>query len=66
MSFWSILPYFEKYFPDQQWISQRIKELSDIRILVAHNSIIHKEQKDLIRIYYRQIIAQIHQGMNED
>ena len=53
---------FSQFFPNQTWITQRIDELSSIRNLVAHNSMISKTERDLIRVYYSQIMRQIESG----
>lgn len=53
---------FSHSFPNVTWITQRIDELSSIRNLVAHNSMIAKTEKDVIRLYYTQIMRQIESG----
>ena len=53
---------FSHFFPNQKWITQKIDELSSIRNLVAHNSMISKTERDLIRVYYSQIMRQIASG----
>lgn len=53
---------FSHFFPNQTWITQKIDELSSIRNLVAHNSMISKTERDLIRVYYSQIMRQIDSG----
>jgi hypothetical protein len=53
---------FSHFFPTQNWITQKIDELSSIRNLVAHNSMISKTERDLIRVYYSQIMRQIESG----
>jgi hypothetical protein len=56
---WAI---FKKYFPNdkgQQWILSKINDLSDIRNLVAHNSFVGKQEKDLLKSYYNIILKQI-------
>jgi hypothetical protein len=50
---------FKDYFPNQNWITQKIDELASIRNLVAHNSEIDRTERDLIRVYYTQIMRQI-------
>ncbi len=54
--------FFSHLFPNQKWITQKIDELSSIRNLVAHNSMISKTERDLIRVYYSQIMRQIESG----
>lgn len=53
---WSI---FEKHFPDQNWIIGKITEISKCRHLVAHHSYIKKDERDLLGVYYKQILKQI-------
>jgi len=50
---------FKKYFPSQEWIVTRIKDLYECRNLVAHNSYIGQEERDLIRSYFNTIMKQI-------
>jgi hypothetical protein len=50
---------FKKYFPSQEWIVTKIIELSKCRNLVAHNSYIGKDERDLIRVYFNTILKQI-------
>jgi hypothetical protein len=50
---------FKTYFPSQQWIVPKIDELSKCRNLVAHNSYIGKDERDLIRVYFNAILRQI-------
>jgi hypothetical protein len=50
---------FKKYFPDQAWITTKINELGECRNLIAHNSWIGNSEKDLIRLYFNNILKQI-------
>jgi hypothetical protein len=50
---------FSEYFPDQNWIVTKIKEVADCRNLVAHNSYVESHEKDLIRVYYISILRQL-------
>lgn len=50
---------FKTYFPSQEWIVTKIDELSKCRNLVAHNSYIGKDERDLIRVYFNAILRQI-------
>ena len=50
---------FRSYFPSQEWIVTKIEELSKCRNLVAHNSYIGQEERDLIRVYFNSILRQI-------
>lgn len=50
---------FEDYFPNQNFIVTKINEIATCRNLVAHNSFIEEDQKDLIRTYYNSILQQI-------
>lgn len=56
---------FKKYFPSQEWISTKITELSKCRNLVAHNSYIGKEERDLIRVYFNAILRQINSTLKK-
>lgn len=50
---------FDKYFPNQNWIVVKIMEISECRNLVAHHSYIKKDDRDLLGVYYKQILKQI-------
>jgi len=50
---------FKNYFPTQSWITTKIQELSKCRNLVAHNSYIGKNERDLIRVYFNSILTQL-------
>lgn len=51
--------YFKKYFPSQGWISTKLEELYKVRCLIAHNSYAGNDEKDLVGLYYKQIVRQI-------
>lgn len=51
--------YFKKYFPTQGWISTKIEELYKVRCLIAHNGYVGDDEKELVSLYYKQIIKQI-------
>ncbi len=51
--------YFKKYFPSQGWISTKLEELYKVRCLIAHNSYAGSDEKDLVGLYYKQIVRQI-------
>jgi len=53
---WTLL---DKYFPNQNWIIGKIQEISKCRNLIAHNSYIKKDERDMIILYYKQIMKQI-------
>lgn len=55
---WSV---FSKYFPKQNehWINVMIGELYKIRCLVAHNSYVGKDERDALKVYYKNITAQL-------
>jgi len=55
---------FSSYFPDQNWINTKIKELSDCRNLVAHNSFISEHEKAVIRVNYIGILRQLGENSN--
>ncbi len=68
MDFKKLNSYFTKYwlnifqniFESQSWITDKIKELYDIRNLVAHNSFnLNKDTSDLVKVYCKQIIKLI-------
>lgn len=50
---------FKNFFPEQHWITQKIKEIQDIRNLVAHNSYVGETERNLLKSYYNQILKQI-------
>lgn len=50
---------FKKYFPSQNWISAKMDELYKVRCLIAHNSYAGQDEKELVSLYYKQIIKQI-------
>ncbi|MEO5643961.1 MAG: Swt1 family HEPN domain-containing protein [Bacteroidia bacterium] len=50
---------FKVHFPDQNWIKVKLDELTKCRNLIAHNSILGAEERQLIRVYFEQIIRQI-------
>jgi len=54
---------FKTYFPSQEWIVTKIIELSKCRNLVAHNSYIGKDGRDLVRVYFNTILKQISSAM---
>lgn len=53
---WNI---FERYFPGQNWIKQKVDELGNIRNIVAHNSFIGEHEKEMLRINFHTILKQI-------
>jgi hypothetical protein len=50
---------FKEFFPDQNWIVQRIREIQDMRNPVAHNCYIGETERTLLRGYYNTILKQI-------
>jgi len=50
---------FKNYFPSQDFIIPKIKELSEYRNFIAHNSYIEDEHQEVIRTYYHQILRQM-------
>jgi hypothetical protein len=50
---------FEDDFPTQEWITSKISELAKCRNLVAHNSYLGKDERDLIRVIFIQILKQL-------
>ncbi len=53
---------FGKYFPSQEWIALKIDELSEVRNLIAHNSYIAEQDRNLMKTYFESIIKQIEQN----
>lgn len=51
--------YFKAYFPTQSWISTKIDELYKVRCLIAHNSYAGDDEKNMVALYYKQIVKQI-------
>ncbi|MCM3358134.1 Swt1 family HEPN domain-containing protein [Psychrobacillus sp. MER TA 171] len=56
---------FKEYFPSQEFISQKITEMADCRNLIAHNSFVSKDERDLMKVYYNSILKQIEQTMKK-
>ena len=50
---------FKDYFPNQDFILPKIKEMADCRNLIAHNSLVHETEINLIRTYYNVILKQL-------
>lgn len=50
---------FKAFFPDQQFITLRIKEMAECRNKVAHNSYISTEERLLMKSYFSTLLAQI-------
>ncbi|MGB9936153.1 MAG: hypothetical protein ACPK7O_00390 [Methanobacterium sp.] len=50
---------FKSYFPEQNWITTKIKEMADCRHLVAHNSFIDEHGRDVIKTNYISILKQL-------
>ncbi|MDD1779276.1 MAG: hypothetical protein LUQ65_14005, partial [Candidatus Helarchaeota archaeon] len=55
---------FKNYFPDEAWITTKIDEMGDCRNLVAHNSVIGKHERDVIRTNFISITRQLSNYMN--
>lgn len=55
---WSV---FGRFFPKQNehWLNVMIDELYKIRCLVAHNSYVGQDERDSLKVYYKNIIAQL-------
>lgn len=53
---------FKDDFPEQNWIMPKITEIAKCRNLVAHNSYITEDEKDMLSVYYKQILKQIAQS----
>ena len=50
---------FKSHFPNQAWISSKIKELGDCRNLVAHNSVLGEHQQNVIKTNFTSILMQL-------
>lgn len=52
---------FKKYFPNvnEHCVNLNIDELYKIRCLVAHNSFVSQNERNALKVYYRNIISQI-------
>ncbi|MBU2565001.1 MAG: hypothetical protein KJ655_01925 [Candidatus Thermoplasmatota archaeon] len=50
---------FKEDFPNQEWITAKIHEISGYRNLIAHNSYIKKDDQLMLSKYYEQILKQI-------
>lgn len=60
---WNI---FKIYFPSRDFIIPKIDEMSECRNLIAHNSLIEKTERDVIRTYYNLILKQISIGFEKN
>jgi hypothetical protein len=56
---------FSPFFPHLNWITAKIDELSDCRNLVAHNSFLESHQRNLIKLYYTSIMAQLNETLSK-
>jgi hypothetical protein len=56
---------FKDYFPKQNWITGKVSELSDCRHLVAHNSYLEEPQRNLVKVYYTNILMQLNSSMKD-
>ncbi len=50
---------FKNIFPSQSWILVKLKEIVTIRNYIAHNSYFEKDEKNILKLYYTQILKQI-------
>ena len=51
--------YFKDDIQDQHWIGVKMKEMYDIRCLIAHNSYISDDNIQLLAVTTKQILAQL-------
>lgn len=58
---WNI---YVSYFPDQNWLKVKLDEISLIRNLVAHNSYVSSDGRQIVLMNYKQIMEQIRDGNN--
>ncbi|MBI5680943.1 MAG: hypothetical protein HZC47_08625 [Methanobacterium sp.] len=56
---------FKQYFPDQSWITTKIKEMEDCRHLVAHNSFVDDHGRTVIKTNYISILKQLNEVLSE-
>jgi hypothetical protein len=56
---------FSHYFPDLNWITTKIDEISDCRNLVAHNSFLDVHQRNLVKVYYTSILRQLNETLRD-
>lgn len=59
---WSL---FGGYFPNQNWITTKIKEMADCRNLVAHNSFIEEHGRNVIKTNYVSILRQLNSTLGD-
>jgi len=57
---WNI---FASYFPDQNWLKVKLDEIGLIRNLVAHNSYVSADGRQIVLMNYKQIMEQIRDGV---
>jgi len=50
---------FKNIFQSQSWLLVKLKEIGVIRNYIAHNSYFEKDEKDILKLYYTQILKQI-------
>ena len=58
---WNIFP---SYFPDQNWLKVKLDEIALVRNLVAHNSYVSADGRQIVLMNYKQIMEQIRDGSN--
>jgi len=56
---------FKSYFPDQDFIIPKIKEIADVRNRIAHNSYIGDTERSMLKTYYKMILSQISEPLSE-
>ena len=57
---------FEEYFPTQNWILGKIDEIAECRHLVAHNNFIPANKRDIVKVYYNNILDQLNNVMSKN
>jgi hypothetical protein len=50
---------FADLFPDQNWITARLRELEQSRNVIAHNNVLEDREIDRIRMYLADWIRQV-------
>ena len=55
--------FFKIYFPSQEWICGRIKDLYRIRVRIAHSSNVSKDEVLSMETYSREIFKQLQEKL---
>lgn len=60
---WNI---FAPYFPEQNWLKVKLDEIVLIRNLVAHNSYVSSDGRQIVLMNYKQIMEQIRDSVSHE